>query len=328
MNKRLKYTVMIFSATFFMMSCEKNEIEFNATPNSNMAYVQLHNQIPVPVGTDYNFFKVELNGVDVSRNGGDPPVNVPLNQWSALPSEGNGRGYATSTGKDTIKLYQGPNRVLKYNQAVDLQAGKQSLIFYDFNKLPLVITEPDNYPIDRVSYYTDTIAYVRFFHLMRESAGVESNLKLQYQYQYTYNPIYTEEDLLANKIPAGSKLGDAVPAANRIKSPWINMGGPLSFGEDTGWQIVPIKKESWLTQGTANVDFRIVVVQGGVVGVTMTAGDNLLICRTSRSATAVTATGFTYRPSSPIGVGRRIYHLFSGYRDDIPGMMVAPYTQK
>ena len=320
MNKILKYTVMIFTAALFMMSCEKNVLDFDVTRKTDKTYVQLHNQIPVPTGTESNFYKVELNGVDVCRNGGTPPVNVPLNSWSNLPASGS-RTFEITPGQTNIKLYQGTNRNLKYDQSVSLQAGKQVLILYDFDKPPFVITEPDNYENDRVSYYTDTIQYVRFFNLMREKAGVASNLKLQYQYQYTYNPIYLESDQAAGNIPAGSKLGDAVPTANRVKSPWLNLGGPVGFGEDTGWQMVPVKKESWITQGSARVDYRILVTQGGEVGVTMTA-NNVLICRTSRTATSVNVNGYSDYWTGT--VGRRYYHFFSGYRDDIPGMEVPP----
>ena len=315
MNKILKYTVMIFTAAFFMMSCEKNVLDYDVTRDSSKAYVQLLNQIPFPVGTEYNFYKAELNGVDVCHNG-----NALLNSWSFIPSGSVGAYYETPAGQASIKLYQGANRVLKYDQTIQLKEGKQGLILYDLTKPPIVIDEPDYYIIDRTSYYTDTITYIRFFNLMREKIGVESNLKLQYQYQYVYNPIYTEADELAGKIPAGSKLGDAVPAANRIRSPWINLGAPVGFGEDTGWQIVPVKKETWLTQGSARVDYRALVTQGGVVGVNMTA-NGVLICRTSRSASALTMSGYSDWWTGYIG--RRQYHLFSGYRDDIPGMEIA-----
>ena len=325
MKKILKYTVMIFTATLVMMSCEKNEIAFDAVSNTDVAFVQLHNQIPVPTGTEYIFYKVELNGVDLSRNGGDPPVNVPLNSWNSLPTS-VGRYYETAAGQASIKLYQSTNHVLKYDQSANLQTGKQGLILYDLNKPPVVFDEAETFINDRAPYFTDTVTFIRFFHLMQESAGVASNLKLQYQYQYVYNPLYTETDALQGKIPAGYKIGDAVPAADRIRSPWINLGGPLAFGEDTGWQIVPVKREAWISQGSARVDFRIVVAQGGVVGVTMTAGDNLLICRDGRNATTLNTSGFTDWWTSY--VGRRVYHFFGGYRNDTPGMALVLYYQR
>ena len=325
MNKILKYTVMIFTATLFMMSCEKHEIGFDTVSNTNMAFVQLHNQLPVPVGTEYNFYKVELNGLDLSRNGGTPPVNVPLNSWNSLPTA-LGRYYETATGQASIKLYQSTNHVLKYDQSVALQAGKQGLILYDFDKPPLSFMEVDNFINDRAPYFTDTVTFIRFFNLMQESAGVASNLKLQYQYQYLINPLYTETDALQGKIPAGYKIGDAVPEANRVRSPWINLGGPVGFGEDTGFQIVPVKRVTWVSQGDARIDYRVVVAQGGVEGVTMTAGDHLLICRDGRSAASVTASGFTDWWTGY--VGRYAYHFFGGYRDDIPGMAIVQYFQR
>jgi len=325
MNKILKYTVMIFTATLFMMSCEKNEIVFDAVFDSNLAYVQIHNQIPVLVGSDYNFYKVELNGLDICRNGGEPAINVPLNSWNSLPSSTVGRYFGTTVGQANIKLYQGPNRELKYDQNVTLQAGKQGLILYDLSKPPMVITEPDNFENDRVSFYTDTIQWVKFFNIMREGPGAETTLKLQYQYQYVYNPLYTELDGEAGKIPAGYKVGDLVPTANRIRSPWINLGAPVGFGENTGWTLVPVKKEGWITQGSARVDYRILVAQGGTVGVNMNA-DNVLLCRDSRPATGA-LVGFTDYWTGY--VGRKVYHFFSGYRDSgVPGMELNLFYQR
>jgi hypothetical protein len=161
---------------------------------------------------------------------------------------------------------------------------------------------------------------------MRESPGVATTLKLQYQYEYVINPLYTLADAAAGKIPAGSKVGDAVPLANQKRSGWKNLGSPVGFGENTDWQIVPVKKTSYISQGTQRVDYRIVVAQGGEVGVTMTAGDNLLICAASRTTTAAT-TGFTDYWTG--NIGRYAYHFFSGYRaGTIPGMEIVQFFQK
>ena len=316
--KKIKYIGLILTTALWAMSCEKNEIVFDSRPANGLALVQFHNEIPVPSGSAYNFLKVELNGIDVTNNN-----RITLSSWNAIPATndaGNlGRYYSTNPGTATIKLYQGSGMVLKYEQTVMLQAGKQNLILYDFDKPPLVVTEPDNFVPDRTSFDTDTIEYVRFFNLMREAPGVESNLKLQYQYQYTINPIYTLADETAGTIPAGKKVGDAVPTAEQVKSAWLNMGEPVAFGENTDWQLVPIKKTGYVTQGSARVDYRFKVVQGGVEGSTMTSGDNLLICY-NRAGTKQN-NGYT---DYWIGtIGRRYYHFFSGYRNVVSNASTA-----
>jgi hypothetical protein len=314
--KKIKYIGIILTAALLVMSCEKHEILFDSRPAGETALVQFHNEIPVPSGTASNFLKVELNGIDVTEGN-----RVTLASWNTIPTA-LGRYYSTNTGQATVKLYQGTGMTLKYDQQVTLKAGKQGLIIYDYDKPPLVVEEPDNYIPDRPSYDTDTVEYVRFVNLMSEEPGVASNLKLQYQYQYTLHPLYTLDDEAAGTIPEGKNVGGATSDAT--KSPWLNLGAPVGFGEDTGWQIVPIKKTSYVSQGSARVDFRIVVTQGGVEGTTMTAGDNLLICYDRSSARIV--NGYTDYWTGT--VGRRYYHFFSGYRAVTPGVDIVQFIEK
>ncbi|MDR0541159.1 MAG: hypothetical protein LBH19_02980 [Dysgonamonadaceae bacterium] len=314
--KKLKYTGMILMAALLVMSCDKHEIEFDARSASDVALVQIHNEIPVPSGTAYNFLKVELNGVDVTYGN-----KVTLSSWNTIPTA-LGRYYSTNTGEATIKLYQGTALNPVYEQKVTLKTGKQGVILYDYNKPPLIVEEPDNYIPDRPSYDTDTIEYVRFFNLMQEEPGVNSDLKLQYQYQYTLHPLYTLADEASGTIPAGKNVGDATGDA--AKSDWINMGDPVAFGENTGWQLVPVKKTSYVTQGSARIDYRIKVTQGGVEGASMTAGDNLLICYDRSSARTV--NGYTDYWTGT--VGRRYYHFFSGYRKVTPGVDIVQFIEK
>jgi hypothetical protein len=319
--KKLKYLSIILVTAFVVMSCEKHEIVFDSRPASDVALVQFHNEIPVPSGTAYNFLKVELNGIDVTNEN-----RVTLSSYNSIPTQ-LGRYYATSTGTATVKLYQGTAKNLVYEQSVNLKAGKQGVIIYDYNQPPLTIEEPDNYVPDRASFDTDTIEYVRFFNLMREDATTASNLKLQYQYEYTVHPLYTLEDEAKKAIPAGKKVGDATGDAT--KSGWLNLGAPVAFGEDTGWQIVPVKKVTYVSQGTARIDYRIKVVEGGVEGVSMTA-DGLLRCY-DRSAARITTDGCSdyWNTAATTAVGRRFYHFFSGYRAVAPGVDVAtPFLEK
>jgi hypothetical protein len=314
--KTLKYIVLMGATLLLALSCEKHVIEFDSTPASGLALVQFHNEIPVPAGVAQNFLKVELNGVDVTNGN-----KVTLSSWNSIPTA-LGRYYHTTPGTATIKLYQGTALNLVYEQSVTLQAGKQGVILYDFNQPPLVVAEPDNYLPDRASFDTDTIQYVRFFHLMREAPGVGSDLKLQYQYQYTLHPIYTLDDAQKGLIPEGKKIGDVTK--DETKSAWLDLGQSLAFGENTDWQIVPVKKNSYVTQGSARVDYRVKVVEGGVEGSTMTAGDHLLIAF-DRSSSKMIAGYSDYWTGT---VGRRYYHFFSGYRTVTPGVDIVQFIEK
>jgi hypothetical protein len=314
--KKLKYLSFILLTAFVVMSCEKHEITFDSRSASDVALVQFHNEIPVPSGTAYNFLKVELNGIDVTHGN-----KVTLSSWNTIPDQ-LGRYYSTSTGTATVKLYQGTAMNLVYEQSVTLNAGKQGVILYDYNQPPFVVPEPDNYIPDRASYDTDTVGYVRFFNLMREDPTTPSNLKLQYQYDYLIHPLYTLADEANDSIPAGKKVGDATGDTRR--SGWLNLGPPVAFGENTDWQIIPIKKASYVSQGTARIEYRIQVAEGGVEGVTMEAKDHLLICYDRGDARI--ANGYTDYWTE--GVGRRYHHFFSGYRAVTPGVDIVQFIEK
>lgn len=357
--KNLKNIFMILMSALLFASCgDVDEVDFTATTPSDKALIQLINQLPVPpnAGTagnvnylNYNFLKIEVNGVVVSRGtatiteadpSGTSEYVYPLNSWGIRPAEL--RYYEVPAGTVNIKLYRDEgdgteknrNMVLKYDQSITVQAGKQSLILHDFSKPPIVHTEIDNFLPERETTYTDTVQYVKFFNFMYESAGVESALKLQYQYQYTINPIWTEIDRDKGKIPEGVSVGAAIPAAQQKKSAWLNLGAPVGFGENTGWQIVPVKRTAFLQQGSAVVQYRVVVASGGTLGVNMVAatddGANLLLCRDTRAATDA-PRGYIHNRGAGISgaTGRWYQHYFGGYRDSgAPGMFIASFIIK
>ena len=341
--KNLKCICVILTVALFFVSCTKvDESDFTAKAVTNdMALIQLINQLPVPVADKWNFLKVELNGEVVSRGivgAGSGDYVYPLNSWSLRPSEL--RYYEVPVGTVSIKLYRNiaeatpadPNPVpvmqLEYDKQVTVQAGKQGLILYDFDKPPVVHPEVDNFLPERTRFYTDTVQYLKFFNFMHESAGVESTLKLQYQYQYVYHPIWTEEDVANGKAPDGVVVGPGYVTANdntTKRTEWLNLGAPVGFGENTGWQLVPVKRTQYLNQGSASVYYRIVVAQGGTEGVNMTVGEHQLICRNNRAAGAL----FNYNDYWTANTGRWYYHIFAGYRDDgAPGPWVAQFIYK
>ncbi|MDR1742754.1 MAG: hypothetical protein LBR48_02910 [Dysgonamonadaceae bacterium] len=252
-----------------IVSCEKNEIDYDAVSVEEMALFQLSHFTPVLRNTDYNIYKVELNGKMLSNE------TSVLKYYNTNPAADASvaRFYATQPGTVNLKFYQSTNLNEVYNQNVTLTKGKQNVIVYDYNKPPIVIDRGFDlqYPQDpaKASFDTDTISYVRFINLMFEDDTKPTDMKLQYQYQYTLHPLYTIADEQAGKIPDGKNVGDATGDAT--KSAWLNLGSPVAFGESTGFQPVPAIKTTYVSQGAARVDFRIVVsaANGGVVGETV-----------------------------------------------------------
>jgi hypothetical protein len=213
------------------VSCEKHEIEYPATPITNMAEFQLHYFNPVTAVASNNITTVLVNGQLYSN------TKAPLSTYNAIPSGTVGVFYSVTPGTVNLKLYQGTTgETLVYDQNVTLTAGKQNVFVHDFNLPPVVFDNGHPYSTN-VTENTDSVAWVRFNNFLYETAGVTNNLRLQYQYI----------------DPAGQL---------------VNIGDPILFGETTGWQPVKVIKTVFNSSGSRIITFRIKVIDGSgaVVG--------------------------------------------------------------
>jgi hypothetical protein len=225
--KNIRYMILLL-ATLGMVSCDKHEIEYRATPlTGEMAEIQLHYFVPLESKANNHIYKMEIAGKEYVNNN-----SSILSVYNGIPSGSVGRFYAVNTGDVNIKLYKGPEMELTYDKNVKLSAGKQNVFVYDFDKEPIVFD--NGYPYEQnVTMDTDSTCWVKFYHFLYEKEGEYSSLKLQYQYQYTKRD--------------GSK------------SEWINIGDPIGFGETTGWQPIRVIKEVYNSSGKARVDYNIKV---------------------------------------------------------------------
>lgn len=223
--KILKYLSLVLLVAL-SVSCEKHEIEYNATPITNLAEFQLHYFVPVTAVATNNITKVEVNGLLFAN------PKAPLTTYNAIPSGSVGVFYAVTPGSVNLKLYQGLNgETLVYDQNVTLTAGKQNVYVHDFNLPPVVFDNGHPYSTN-VTQNTDSVAWVRFNHFLYETAGVTNNMRLQYQY--------------------------IDPVTNLL----VNIGEPVRFGETTGWQPVKVIKSVFNSTGSRIITFRIKVVDG------------------------------------------------------------------
>lgn len=229
--KTLKYIIpLVF--IFFSVSCEKNEIEYNATPvGDNTAEFQLHYFVPVVVNDSNNITKVELNDKLFSNTA------APLKTYNAIPT-GVGRFYTIAVGTHKIKMYQGETGDnLVYEQQVSLTKGKQNIFVYDLKKPPIVFNNEFPYT-GNITQDTDSTCWVKFYNFLYESTDTETALKLQYQY-----------------IDTKTKKT-------------VNIGQPIAFGGTTGWQPVKVIKAKFNSAGSNTIDFTAKVVddKGNIVG--------------------------------------------------------------
>ena len=312
--KKIKYISIALLATSFMGSCEKMEVDYDAIPvGDDMAQFQIGHYTPITTSAENNIYKVELDGKLLANN-----TNV-LKYYNTIP--GASRFYYAKPGKANLKLYQGTDLKLVFDQDITLIKGKQNVIVHDYNASPIILERNFDipYPLDpsKATFDTDTIGYIRFINLMYENEGQPTTMKLQYQYQYALHPLYTNADKDAGLIPDGKKVGDATGDAT--KSAWLNLGSPVAFGESTGFQPVPVKKTTYIAQGAARIDFRIVVTaaNGGVPGETVMDNVDWLL----------KVNGKLYTDYWNITIGRYTTHYFAGLRNKATVVKAYSYAE-
>lgn len=310
--KTIQNITLFLLMMFLLTACDKNIIEYDAEL-TDLAEFQIHYFEPVtPAKNNFYMYEVRINDKLVTNN------TTPLNSYNALPSGSVGLYFTAPVGEVNIKLYQSTDLNLVYDKNVTLSSGKQNVVIHDLQKPPIVYDTQYPFKRERESYYTDTVGYVKFYNLLYEKKGEPTSLTLQYQYQYILHPIYTEDDRDKGLIPEGKKLGDATGDTKR--SDWFNLGKPVAFGETTGWQEVPVKKSSFLAQGSANIYYRILVTSGGEVGVNMDV-EGRLRARTTATNNPMT----TYSDYWSLTIGRSSHHFFSGTRNEAPGSAVRTF---
>jgi hypothetical protein len=248
--KIAKYTVLIL-AVALMVSCEKNEIVYDAEPISNMAEFQLHYMNPVTAVAANNITRVEVNGQLYAN------LKAPLLTYNAIPSGAVGRFYAVNPGNVNLKLYlTGKVKIdsLIYDKSVDLSAGKKNIFVHDFTKTPVVFE--NGYPYTpNLTNATDSSAWVKFYNFLYETTGTPFPKKIQYQY-------------------IDSRSGQPV-----------NIGQPVGFGESTGWVQVTVVKTDLVSSGSRTITFKMKEAEtnGTVTG-------DLQIMNTAGAYAAYTAT--------------------------------------
>ncbi len=225
--KNFKY-IILFLITLGVVSCDKHEIEYMTTPiDKGMAEIQLHYFVPVTAVAANNIYKVAIGNQEYINNGA-----AVISTYNAIPSGSVGRFYAIKDGDVNIILYKGSDMELVYDKNVKLNAGKQNVFIYDFDKEPIVFE--NGYPYNtNTTMETDSTCWVKFYNFMYEKEGEYCTLKLQYQYQYT--------------------------DSEGKKSDWNNLGEPIGFGESTGWQPVRVIKSIFNSSGYARIDYKIKV---------------------------------------------------------------------
>lgn len=281
--KNVRNIILLFTVIATAFSCKKHVIEYDTVPVVGEAEFQLHYVVPLTTGAVNNIYKVEING-EVYANS-----SAPLTTYNAIPSGDVGRFFVTKTGVNNIKLYKGTGLELVYDQNVTLTAGKQNVFVYDFNQPPIVIDNGFPY-VSPTTENTGELEWVKFYNFLFETAGVPTNLTLQYQYQYTMD------------IETGQR------------SDWLNVGKPVAFGEATDWVPIPVIKTINISSGYARIDYRIRMVDG--------SGNDLGSLKVMNSA----GNFVDYSDWWNGYIGRRYHHILSGLRAAKPTPAVRVFT--
>lgn len=276
--KYLNKLMLLLVCTVFA-GCEKHVIQYRGEQISDetVAQFQIHYMVPTTAGATNNINRVELNGKMLSNE------TTPLVTYNFLPSGSVGRFFATEPGKQSIKLYRGAvnDLTLVYERDFDLPAGKYNVIVHDFDAPPIIIKQEVPYP-KVITEHTGATAWVKFYNVLYEEPGVPTPLTLQYQYQYT------------------------VDNATAEKSEWLNLGQPVSFGEATGWEPVPVNKTVEVSAGTARIDYRI-----RVIGSDGSDQGSLMVRNASGNMVE-------YSDWWNATIGRVVHHMYAGYRTTTP----------
>lgn len=294
---KLLKNISLVLVVVFLVSCEKHEIQYMTTAASNMAEFQLHNFVPEFVADSNNIYKVEINGELFAND------LAPLKSYNAIPSGSVGKFYTASLGANNIKLYKHvydkatkkltTDWKLVYDQQVNLTLGKQNIFVHDFKKPPVIFQNGHPYN-GNVTEKTDSTAWIKFYNFLYEKTDVPTTLKLQYQYQY---PIKYDEK------------GNVI-----VKSDWLNVGKPVSFGETTGWIPVVVNKSVLISSGTARLDYKIKVIDE--------TGTDIGELKILNSKNAFV----NYSDYWNAVIGRRYHHTISGMRADKPNCAVRVLT--
>jgi hypothetical protein len=284
--KNIGKILLISISALLAFACEKNVVEYRATPidDETTAQFQLHYMVPIATGTVNNINRVELNGQLLTNE------TSPLAAYNFIPSGAVGKFFATQPGRVNLKLYRGAveNLTLAYDHDFELPGGKYNVVVHDFEKAPALFKNDAPYPTITTEY-TGTTAWVKFYNFLYETPGVPTPLKLQYQFQYTKDNTTGE------------------------KSEWENLGNPVAFGEATGWHPVTVNKTVVISAGSARIDYRIRLIgpdgsDQGSLTVRNSAGNMV-----------------NYSDWWTAAIGRVYHHMLAGYRAATPvsGVRVA-----
>lgn len=215
MKKIFKSLALLLTVVFTLSACEKHEIIYNAEEvnSNNIAEFQLLNFIPSATSAGTLFNAVVLNDTDTIAT-----ANYPLKRYNGIPFGSTTRFYTRKPGSYTIKCFKSAGSTTPdYEGSFTLTAGKQEIYLHSWTADPLILDA--NYPYGNGTSAvpgtkSDTTLHINFVNMWYESEGVPCSTKVQYQYRFYHNVNgYTE---------------------------WKDIGDAVGFGEQTGFQNIPI----------------------------------------------------------------------------------------
>lgn len=199
------------------------------------AEVQIHYMEPIS-----NVNANAINAVCVNDVHYDPyndSNSSTLYVYGGLPKQYVGQYIVTKAGLSNIKFYR--NGIVIYDKDINLKIGKQNLVVYDLQKVPILID--NEYPYWSDNSTKDSLYKINFANFLFETETVPYAGKLQYQ-------------------------------ANRQgEDTWENVGKPIAFGESTGLQTIRLHLSD--ENNSQRINYRILTEDGNILQCVNSKGD-------------------------------------------------------
>lgn len=261
MKKILKSLAFLLTVVFTLSACEKHEIIYNADEiNGNeVAEFQLLNFIPSATTAGTLFNAVVLNDTDTIAT-----ANYPLKNYNGIPFGSTTRFFTRKPGTYTIKCFKSAGSTTPdYEGSFTLTAGKQEVYLHSWTADPLILDA--NYPYGNginsiTGTASDTTLHLNFVNMWYESEGVPCSSRVQYQYRFrSYSNGYTEWQDIGDAVGFGEQTGfQSIPIPNKGIGYYGGPGSSITSGYitvytrsvriDTGL-VLPLKNDSWSSLG-------------------------------------------------------------------------------
>jgi len=275
--KILKYYLSISLILFIATSCQKHDMEF-----SGQVVIDPNTQAAFILHHSVPLIDNDTNYIRMVKLNDETIYRSDIVTFNAAPSGSAGRFFLAPKGKSNLKLYLGRGSYpdtqyeLVHNKDINLEAGQYYNVFIHDFDTEAVVIN-NNYPY-------------------------AINPDLSVRDSCTYVKFY---NLMYDSVGHPTTLRLQYKYQNHFNTAeWLPVGPPVAFGESTGWETLKMQRLAGINSGSRTVYYRIYLIDA--------AGNE-----TGRLQRMNSAGNYVdYSDYWTAYVGRRVHHIFGGYRND------------